>query len=1016
MKQLFRSTVSLVLPVLLAASVEAQGSCPPITPSPDWKSSIAYPSDPFRADSGAFGEPGWVKFTTLTCDTNTIYFQDSQKYDFHFEFATQVLDPFLGLSLPQFEAVTLFEQGREALLGAVVLPPVSGFPPASSFPELGIQLISQDPLDPQLVVDVFTSVRASIGAGPEVQAYYFPTFEQQESAQQNASFFLQNGIVLSSTARWLTGNACYSRGWALGRLLFVPADQIDSAFTSGLLKATDILLTDGIPASVPLVAGIATLVPSYPSSHVAILASTFQVPFVFLGDPEDAAQAQKLVGRRVVMRAFDDLFAFAGDGCDVSFVDVEHLSAAKVSAILELKVPEPLQFPPTMPFGGLYSPTDGLIQSDARFFGGKAANFGFLRRSIPNDSPVSLGLSFDLWNEYLQQPMPSGNTLGQDIDLVLAQHSYPPIDPQAFADDMSALRDMVEDDADFTPLQMADIVAACQDPQFAFTTAKLRFRSSTNVEDAEQFTGAGLYDSNSGCLLDDLDGDASGPSACDPLEPKEKGVFRAIRKVFASFYNDNAVLERLRHGIDESQVGMAVLVHHSFPDELEDANGVATLDRTGFGTTITLITQLGAVSVTNPEGNAIPEEVRVTVSGQSFFPSLVTSSSLVQLGDTVMTYPSDYTQLAGLLVAVADRFELDTRKTGYVLDFEYKLMAAGGAVKPAGGLVVKQVRELPQLDTTPNITPFLVNAPRQYELQQGHNGSVFANHRLKSTWYLETKDAQLDPNVLGPRSLLAHTIVRYNHGCGVATDGGPFGGLPGAAHFYDPLTLTAYDSFRPKVEAHPRTLELRTAGVGQLVSEAASPILTLVDLASAFGGLTLDAFYDAPVPILDAGGQPATVLSESARLVPSWKPSAADTFREHVFTESGVTITTSYWLQPIVGFCAGCIQPLSRWVATTIEGLTSVPIVLTDDFAMSYEAGQHNFTEHFLFEPRLDPAVTQAQLDELDAQNVGQIHVRTFFGSSTVTLLAGDGCVAPPEPTFPLNPRWAVKPGPQLGK
>jgi hypothetical protein len=35
-------------------------------------------------------------------------------------------------------------------------------------------------------------------------------------------------------------------------------------------------------------------------------------------------------------------------------------------------------------------------------------------------------------------------------------------------------------------------------------------------------------------------------------------VFRALRKVYASFYNDNAVLDRLRLGVNEDQVGMAL--------------------------------------------------------------------------------------------------------------------------------------------------------------------------------------------------------------------------------------------------------------------------------------------------------------------------------------------------------------------------------------------------------------------------------------------------------------------------
>ncbi len=56
-------------------------------------------------------------------------------------------------------------------------------------------------------------------------------------------------------------------------------------------------------------------------------------------------------------------------------------------------------------------------------------------------------------------------------------------------------------------------------------------------------------------------------------------MFKAIRKVFASFYNENAFLERLRLGVDESKVGMALLVHHSFPDDGELANGVAVVRR-----------------------------------------------------------------------------------------------------------------------------------------------------------------------------------------------------------------------------------------------------------------------------------------------------------------------------------------------------------------------------------------------------------------------------------------------------
>ena len=117
---------------------------------------------------------------------------------------------------------------------------------------------------------------------------------------------------------------------------------------------------------------------------------------------------------------------------------------------------------------------------------------------------------------------------------------------------------------------------------------------------------------------------------------------------------------------------MAMLVHHSFPDEIELANGVATLDKRGSGANMymTLVTQNGAVSVTNPEGGSIPEEVSVRVysSGRLGAPRLDRASNLVPLGQTVMEWDADYAALAELLIAVSNEFSAVTGKTTYMLD------------------------------------------------------------------------------------------------------------------------------------------------------------------------------------------------------------------------------------------------------------------------------------------------------------------------------------------------------------
>jgi len=126
------------------------------------------------------------------------------------------------------------------------------------------------------------------------------------TVEADRDWFESQGIPVGSTARWAEGNACYSEGWALGKLKYFTGDQIQAAYLAGNLLPGDILLTDGVPAEIPFVAGILSLLPSTPSSHVAILAQTFCVPFAHLALVEDATRAQQLVGRTVLLSVRDD--------------------------------------------------------------------------------------------------------------------------------------------------------------------------------------------------------------------------------------------------------------------------------------------------------------------------------------------------------------------------------------------------------------------------------------------------------------------------------------------------------------------------------------------------------------------------------------------------------------------------------------------------------------------------------------------------------------------------------------
>ena|GEM_PF-4093732 len=787
-----------------------------INPSIFWKNQIVFPDDPFLQDGVSTSDPGWVKFTILLVepyDADTVYFQDSREYVFHYDFATELLDPFIGMSMADYYDVALYEPNQQALLGAVIIPPVVGNPPLPEFEEYGIQFIRHDDYSKEEITDMFNIVKASIFAEPGVEAFYFPSYEQLAVAEANRDWFESHGIPIGSAAQWAKGNICYSAGWAIGELKYFSGVQIQAAYLNGDLLPDDILLTDGVPAEIPFVAGILSLSTSTPNSHVAILARTFGVPFAYLAIAEDANSAEQLVGHTVLLRVAEN-----SSGSNVGLLDIEGLlTQEEIDAILALKEPPALDIEPMVSYAAYSADTNELLPEDINHFGGKASNFGILRTSIPDNSPVAVAFSFDLWNEFLDQSLSpnndiviepggyllfwadddqvqgpthtsfnlsasgeyiglydtngatlidevtfgpqgddisygresdgndnwvffsggtaspnqsnsgsggpseglfinefmanndttivdangeyddwieiynagstpinlggmyltddagdptkwmipvgiSGSTLRQEIANRLTGYTYPPFDMAALSADIAVARNIITNASVTTfsqPLEAA-VIAVLQDPNYGFdVNQKIRFRSSTNVEDSEQFVGAGLYDSYSGCPADELDGDDDGPCICDTNKSSERGVFRAIRKVFASFYNDNAFLERLRYDVNEAEVGMAVLVHHSFPDAFELANGVATLERkeSDPNTYITLVTQDGAVSVANPEDGPIPEQVSVVyVSESEIYLTLIRQSNLVILGETVMEWEADYNDLTQLLAAVAEKF------------------------------------------------------------------------------------------------------------------------------------------------------------------------------------------------------------------------------------------------------------------------------------------------------------------------------------------------------------------------
>jgi hypothetical protein len=651
------------------------------------------------------------------------------------------------------------------------------------------------------------------------------------------------------------------------------------------------------------------------------------------------------------------------------------LTPALECELLVLKKPAPIAFAPKQTYGAMNASTATLTPTDIRFFGGKAANFGLLRRTVPTNSPSpAIGLSFDLWDGFLDQTLSGGQTLRAEITTRLAPYTDFPPDITALKATLAGIRSLITGTARFTPAQQQAItnVLTVFNPQ-----RKIRFRSSTNVEDSESFTGAGLYDSYSGCLLDDLDGDTIGPSACDPTENNERGVFRAIQRVYASFYNDNAFLERLRHGVDETRVGMGVLVHHSFPDEEELANGVATLDCRYGGTpfiTGQIVTQLGAESVTNPDRTSTPEVVDYFRSGNIVGVDLRQYSSRVPLGAFVMNWEADYRGFGELFKKVADGFHaLYPAKSRFYLDFEYK--------KDVNlGLVLKQVREIPNPAATNRTTPFLIDEPVEWVVAQREAGDVFGNHRLKSIWALHAASVRLTPANLAQGIYTQGTLSYVENGA-VQTLGGALDAWPNASN----SPSGALNHWTTGTGMNQRRWTLST-GIITNVTGAQPPIFTQNDFETC---ISVD--YATPQPTLSYLGEFTTTTNEVAFLEPRRVLGPNDILKQYTASRPGVVnIDIKFYWPNEPPTAAGYTAPLVRFVETRITGLTTQPIVLTGYYSQTYRPGHHNFTEEFIFEPRLESGLPAATLAELNAANIQFLHVHLGFTEDEINVAGLD--------------------------
>ena len=560
---------------------------------------------------------------------DAVYFMDTAAYPMHAAFAQRHLD--YPLDMPFVDEYFLPQ--RRFLLGAVTHyeePDVWAY-----------EIAPYDTASADLIAEAFRRLAGAAYFGARLR--FHPTSEEQAARAAE----LPGDVPRASTDEIYAGTRFQplNLGETYAQLRLLDAAALEAG---AYISPREIAVLDRVPNDIGPVAGVITAEFQTPLSHVNVLSQQRGTPNMGLRDAR--AVLAPLDGRWVRLR----VGAFDWSADEVSAADAEAWWQAHRSGPASIPTPD-------------YSVTaildvDDVGHDDVAVVGGKAANYGELRNLAAAMPDVrvrdALAIPVHHYRRFLEQ-----NGFDVEIAAMLA-------DP-AFAGDGQVRRARLAD------LQ-ARMRAAPVDAAFLgtlearldadFPATRMKFRSSTNAEDLERHTGAGLYDSKAG-------------QAHDPVDT----VAAALRTVWASVWNLRAFEERAYAGIEHGQVAMAVLVNPSYANEA--ANGVAVTANIydpapGGEDGFYVNAQLGEASVVQPTPTIVADQLMYYYFHNGQPATYYARSNLVRPGETVMTR-AELFDLGRSLAAVRDHFaRFFTPPVGYgqlPMDVEWKLVDDGAA-------------------------------------------------------------------------------------------------------------------------------------------------------------------------------------------------------------------------------------------------------------------------------------------------------------------------------------------------
>jgi pyruvate, water dikinase len=601
-----------------------------------------------------------VKVVLDQLDGDALYFQNSQKYQIHYQFAAAHLSGAgrpVVTSLAGFNTTEYYAPDRRFLLGAITYYEQPAI--------WALEIAPYDTASPAMMSKLYGAAAASGYFGGAL--VFHPTSEA--IAAQMASLTSLNRSIQVKTSEELFAAIDYqplNLATAMGRLRFLTAAALETTYVS----YRDIVVLDTAPNDISVVMGIITEEFQTPLSHVNVLSQNRKTPNMGLRKAMSNAALRALEGKWVYLVV------------GATEWSADEVTSAEADAFWEAHRPTPVTLPAVdLNARDLRNIEDVVVEGAGSLrdsikaaipaFGGKAAHYSILYQTP--GLPVRKAFAVPAF--YYVQFMEQNGFFGR-VDALLADQEFQQ-KPEVRDARLEELRDAIE----AAPVDQAfqELLRAKMASDYPGLT--LRFRTSTNSEDLDGFPCAGCYESHTG----------------DPADWDD--VLEALRETWASIWLFRTFEERAYAGIDHKTVAMALLVHHNFPDE--EANGVALtanpFDAAGLQPGFYVNVQAGGdAEVVHPPPGVTSDQFIYQFSQPGQPLSYLSHSNLVPDGATVLT-PAQIHELGKALDAIHTRFSAAygpaAGNTGwYAMDVEFKFDGGPGETPKA---VIKQARPHP---------------------------------------------------------------------------------------------------------------------------------------------------------------------------------------------------------------------------------------------------------------------------------------------------------------------------------